>query len=83
MDSLNSHAMGRRSGDQFCVYVCGRFVVPRLTSAQQAEVGDGRLSLDALTRTTSTTTSHTDTWLSATVRMRSRWNGTYKEGRWA
>jgi hypothetical protein len=28
---LNAHAAGRRSGDQFCVYVCDRFVVPALT----------------------------------------------------
>jgi hypothetical protein len=47
---LNSHAMGRRSGDQFCVYVCDRFVVPRLTIEQQTEIGDGRLSLDVLTK---------------------------------
>jgi hypothetical protein len=47
---LNSHASGRRSGDQFCVYVCDRFVVPRLTVEQQAQIGDGLLSLDALTR---------------------------------
>ena len=47
---LNSHAMGRRSGDQFCVNVCDRFVVPRLTSEQQREIGDGLLSLDALTK---------------------------------
>lgn len=47
---LNSHASGRRSGDQFCVYVCDRFVVPRLLPDQQAEVGAGKLSLDALTR---------------------------------
>ena len=47
---LDSHASGRRSGDQFCVYVCDRFVVPRLTDEQQAQIGDGVLSLDALTR---------------------------------
>lgn len=47
---LNSHAMGRRSGDQFCVYICDRFVVPRLTGEQQTQVGDGALSLDALTK---------------------------------
>jgi len=47
---LNSHATGRRSGDQFCVYVCDRFVVPRLTSEQQTEIGDGVLSLDVLTK---------------------------------
>jgi hypothetical protein len=47
---LNSHASGRRSGDQFCVYVCDRFVVPVLTPAQREELAAGELSLDALTR---------------------------------
>jgi hypothetical protein len=47
---LNSHASGRRSGDQFCVYICDRFVVPRLSDEQQAQIGDGVLSLDVLTR---------------------------------
>jgi hypothetical protein len=28
---LNAHASGRRSGDQFCVYVNDRFVVPELS----------------------------------------------------
>ena len=32
---LGSHASGRRSGDQFNVYVCDRFVVPGLTTEQQ------------------------------------------------
>src|SRR5215469_1905637 len=43
---LNSHASGRRSGDQFNVYVCDRFIVPALTPVQQREVGIGRLQLD-------------------------------------
>jgi hypothetical protein len=47
---LNSHASGRRSGDQFCVYVCDRFVVPTLTREQQQAIGRGDLSLDTLTR---------------------------------
>jgi hypothetical protein len=47
---LNSHWSGRRSGDQFCVYVCDRFVVPHLSDQQQAQIGDGVLSLDTLTR---------------------------------
>lgn len=47
---LNSHASGRRSGDQFCVYVCDRFVVPTLTPAQQEELAAATLSLDALTK---------------------------------
>jgi hypothetical protein len=49
-DRLNSHASGRRSGDQFCVYVCDRFVVPTLTVDQQAQIADGQLALDKLTR---------------------------------
>jgi hypothetical protein len=47
---LNAHACGRRSGDQFCVYVCDRFVVPALTPSQQQRLAAGMLSLDDLTR---------------------------------
>jgi hypothetical protein len=47
---LDSHVSGRRSGDQFCVYVCDRFVVPHLSDQQRAQIGDGVLSLDMLTR---------------------------------
>ena len=47
---LNSHASGRRSGDQFCSYICDRFVVPHLSLQEQAQVADGELALDALTR---------------------------------
>ena len=47
---LNSHASGRRSGDQFCVYVCDRLVLPTLTAAKIAQIGAGTLSLDKLTR---------------------------------
>jgi hypothetical protein len=32
------------------VYICDRFVVPHLSDEQQAQVGDGVLSLDVLTR---------------------------------
>jgi len=46
---LNAHASGRRSGDQFCLYVCDRLILPHLTAAQLREIGDGRLSLDAMT----------------------------------
>jgi hypothetical protein len=49
-DRLGAHAGGRRSGDQFCVYVGDRFVIPTLTPAQQAAIGDGTLSLDRLIR---------------------------------
>jgi hypothetical protein len=47
---LNSHASGRRSGDQFNVYICDRFIVPILTPAQQHEVGRGQLLLDQMTK---------------------------------
>jgi hypothetical protein len=43
---LNSHASGRRSGDQFNVYVCDRFVVPALTPGQQRQI-DGTTVLAA------------------------------------
>jgi len=46
---LQSHASGRRSGDQFCIYVCDRLVLPQLTARQLADIGDGKLSLDAMT----------------------------------
>jgi hypothetical protein len=47
---LNAHASGRRSGDQFCVYVCDRFVAPALTPSQLQQLAAGSLSLDGLTR---------------------------------
>src|SRR4051794_16019577 len=45
---LNSHANGRRSGDQFCVYVGDRLVLPTVVD-RIAEIAVGRLSLDQLT----------------------------------
>ena len=47
---LNSHASGRRSGDQFCVDICDRFVLPRLASVQIQAIGEGTILLDELTR---------------------------------
>ncbi len=47
-DRLRSHATGRRSGDQFCIYVADRLVLPELNSDQISAVASGRLSLDAL-----------------------------------
>jgi hypothetical protein len=47
---LNSHASGRRSGDQFNVYICDRFIIPALTPGQQHDIGQGQLLLDRLTR---------------------------------
>ena len=48
---LNSHASGRRSGDQFCVYVADRLVLPTLAPDQIEAIGRGELALDGLTRT--------------------------------
>jgi hypothetical protein len=47
---LHSHASGRRSGDQFNVYICDRFVVPMLTQDQQQAIASGQLLLDHMTR---------------------------------
>ncbi len=47
---LRSHASGRRSGDQFCVYVADRLVLPTLSRPEIREIAAGRLSLDALVR---------------------------------
>jgi hypothetical protein len=48
---LNSHACGRRSGDQFCVYVADRLVLPTLAPHQIEAIGRGELAMDGLTRT--------------------------------
>ena len=47
---LKSHASGRRSGDQFAIYVCDRFVIPTLTSADMSALAQGARILDARTR---------------------------------
>lgn len=48
---LNSHASGRRSGDQFNIYICDRFIVPVLTPGQLQDIGQGHLLLDQMTKT--------------------------------
>jgi hypothetical protein len=47
---LASHASGRRSGDQFCIYICDRFVIPRLSADDLAELAAGNRLLDGRTR---------------------------------
>jgi hypothetical protein len=47
---LASHASGRRSGDQFCVYVADRLVLPTLTHEDISAVGSGRHQMDAFVR---------------------------------
>ena len=43
---LNQHARGKRSGDQFCVYVGDRMVMPKLGIDQMKGVFSGEYSLD-------------------------------------
>lgn len=47
---LASHASGRLSGDQFCVYVANRLVIPSLQPEQLAKFASGELTLDRLTK---------------------------------
>ena len=47
---LSSHASGRLSGDQFCVYVANRFVIPSLTAEELPLFASGKLTLDSRTR---------------------------------
>ncbi len=47
---LHSHASGRLSGDQFCVYVANRLVIPSLTPDDLPKFANGELKLDSLTK---------------------------------
>lgn len=47
---LDMHALGRRSGDQFCVYVSDRLVLPQLSPAEINSIASGKLRLDKLVR---------------------------------
>ena len=47
---LQSHAGGRRSGDQFCVYVADRLALPALTQEDIAAIASGRHQMDAFVR---------------------------------
>jgi hypothetical protein len=49
-DRLGSHAGGRRSGDQFNIYVFDRLVLPSLSADDIRSAADGKLSLDLETR---------------------------------
>ena len=48
---LGSHASGRLSGDQFCVYVANRLVIPTIRFEQLPLFASGQLTLDNLTKT--------------------------------
>src|SRR3954471_12229844 len=47
---LRSHASGRRSGDQFCVYVADHYVLSELSREQIKAIRDSQLSMDSLVR---------------------------------
>jgi hypothetical protein len=47
---LKSHASGRRSGDQFCVYVADRLVLPDLSQGEITAIATGRHQMDAFVR---------------------------------
>jgi len=47
---LKSHASGRRSGDQFCVYVADRLVLPTLSPEDTTAITSGRHQMDAFVR---------------------------------
>ena len=47
---LGSHASGRLSGDQFCVYVANRLVIPTLSEDDLPKFSSGELRLDTLTK---------------------------------
>ncbi len=50
INRLNSHASGRLSGDQFCVYVANRLVIPELSTKELPKFKTGELRLDFLTK---------------------------------
>ena len=49
-DRLASHASGRRSGDQLCIYVADLLVLPELDAEDIQGIAERKLSLDNLVR---------------------------------
>jgi hypothetical protein len=49
-DRLGSHASGRRSGDQFCVYVQDLLLLPQLTTEHIDKIVTRKLAIDRLVR---------------------------------
>ncbi len=47
---LNSHASGRLSGDQFCVYLANRIIIPSLNHEDLVKFASGEFTLDYLTK---------------------------------
>ena len=44
------HRGGRRSGDQFCVYLADRLVLPSLSQEDITAIASGRYQMDAFVR---------------------------------
>ena len=49
-DRLGSHASGRRSGDQFCIYVQDLLLLPQLTTDDLDKIVTRELAIDRLVR---------------------------------
>ena len=49
-DRLKSHAIGRRNGNQFCVYMFDRLVLPVLSAEEIHKAAEDLISLDAKVR---------------------------------
>lgn len=47
---LQSHQSGRLSGDQFCVYIANRMVIPNLEKAELDQFRSADITLDQLTK---------------------------------
>jgi hypothetical protein len=47
---LKSHYQGRRSGDQFCVYVSDRYVLAELSAEDRTGIASGAVSMDEKVR---------------------------------
>ena len=47
---LASHASGRRSGDQFCVYMADRLLLPTLSPTDIVSISSGEHQMDAFVR---------------------------------
>ena len=75
---LKSHWDGRRSGDQFCVYVCDRLVVPVLTPEQQRLIGETNCHLTLSPKSTSADTSPIATPRRPTAAKHLRWKPRFR-----
>jgi hypothetical protein len=82
---LNAHASGRRSGDQFCVYVCDRFVVPTLTPLSNNSSSPAGCRSTTSPEGSSATGSPTGSWSPQMGPRRRGWRQRFDEGRcrWA